>query len=95
MTMEKTFTKKDIIKAHDYSSNNKESLSRSKICGCFYCEEIFNPAKIDCWLRDSAATAFCPNCSVDSIIGDDSGYPITKEFLSQMYIYWFDTPAEE
>jgi acetone carboxylase gamma subunit len=36
-------------------------------------------------------TALCPYCGIDSVIGDKSGFPITKEFLEKMYQHWFGT----
>ena len=40
------------------------------------------------WHPDGA-TALCPKCGIDSVIGDNSGYPITTEFLQQMRKRWF------
>ena len=83
------FTYRDILDAHNFSLNNKESLKKDSLCGCFYCLSIFNPSEITCWLRENALTAFCPYCSVDSIIGESSGCPITEDFLIAMSDYWF------
>ena len=33
--------------------------------------------------------AICPYCGMDSVIGESSGYPITKEFLQKMQEHWF------
>ena len=79
----------DIIVAHQFSSNHKEELQKDKLCGCFYCLEIFDPAEIKDWIPDSKGTAECPYCGVDSVLGEHSGFPITKEFLSKMKEYWF------
>jgi hypothetical protein len=79
----------DYIDAHAFSANHRESLRKDAICGCFYCMEIFDPRLITEWVEDIAGTAICPFCGVDSIIGKNSGYPITKEFLLQMHKYWF------
>ncbi len=38
---------------------------------------------------NTSGTAICPYCRVDSIIGESSKYPITKEFLKMMKEYWF------
>ncbi len=90
-----TFSSADVIKAHDYSTNNKPALEKDKICGCFSCLEIFNPKQIEEYLIndevdcDRLGTAICPYCSIDSIIPESSGYPITKEFLSAMQRKWF------
>ncbi len=81
--------KHDIIKAHEFCTNNKEALKNDKKCGCFYCLEIFEPSRIKKWIKDNAGTAVCPHCGVDSVIGESSGYPITKEFLEKMKEYWF------
>jgi hypothetical protein len=36
------------------------------------------------------ATAMCPFCYVDSVIGSKSGYPIDDPgFLEEMYLHWF------
>lgn len=83
-----TFPKKvlegqeDYIQAHKYSDHHREKLEKDKQCGCFYCLSIFSPKEIDEWI-DAEKTALCPYCSIDSVIGESSGYPITKEFLKK------------
>lgn len=75
--------------AHRFCSGNKESLKKDNLCGCFYCLEIFHPSEIEEWIDSNENTALCPHCEIDSIIGQNSGFPITKEFLSKMNKYWF------
>jgi len=75
--------------AHKKSIYHRESLRKSKECGCFYCLDIFNYGSIKFW-TDNDNTALCPTCDIDSVLGDDSGYPITKEFLGAMKTVWFD-----
>ncbi len=78
---------------HSHSANHRKEIECSKQCGCFYCLEVYSPGKIDEWVdedeNDLGTTALCPQCGIDSVIGDASGYPITKEFLKDMYRYWF------
>lgn len=45
--------------------------------------------EFDEWIVDDQFTAFCPYCGIDSVIGESSGYPITKEFLKKMKEHWF------
>lgn len=80
--------------AHKFCSNNREALSHDKICGCFYCRKIFSPSEITDWIPDKSGTARCPHCGVDSVLGESSGYPITKEFLAEMYTAWFGIKNE-
>jgi hypothetical protein len=40
------------------------------------------------WTDDSQ-TALCPTCGIDSVIGDESGFPITDHFLEAMEARWF------
>ena len=42
----------DIIVAHQFSSNHKEELQKDKLCGCFYCLEVFDPVEIKDWILD-------------------------------------------
>ena len=78
-----------IIKAHKFCINNKEDLKKDRKCGCFYCLKIFAPTEIKDWIHDATGTARCPYCGIDSVIGENSGFPITTEFLSKMKEYWF------
>ena len=89
-TMSHPNVKQSILNAHKYSSNHKTTLIKDKVCGCFYCLKIFSPTEITKWIQDSIDnTAICPYCGIDSIIGENSGYPITTEFLQAMKNHWF------
>jgi hypothetical protein len=61
---------------------------------------VFSPEKIADWVDfpesaardnelDLGTTALCPYCGIDSVIGDTSGFLITREFLKQMNQHWF------
>lgn len=77
-------------KAHQASFKNKESILRSKKCGCFSCQKIF-PASEACFMKeaDGQETAWCPYCDIDAVLGDASGFPITEKFLEEMNKCWF------
>lgn len=86
------FTPEQIQHAEDHrvSIFNRDSVMNSTRLGCFYCGEIFTPGdqgESD-WC-DHGETALCPFCGVDSVIGDESGLPITKEFLEAAHNAWF------
>lgn len=84
--------KPDYIAAHSHSFMNRKEIIQSKKCGCFYCLQIFSHDVISEWIDDDSnePTALCPYCLIDSVIGEKSEYPITKEFLQKMHDYWFD-----
>ncbi|MFN4151966.1 MAG: hypothetical protein ACK4IX_13580, partial [Candidatus Sericytochromatia bacterium] len=83
----------DLKKAHKHSSNHRSEIINSNIVGCFYCLKIFPSSEIDDWIdqdkNNIGQCATCPYCSIDSLIGDKSNYPINKYFLSRMNKYWF------
>ncbi len=91
--------------AHKFCTNHSDKLKKDSSCGCFHCLAIFSPDKIERWMRDKKKvgkgsiemwrcdeqlTAFCPYCGVDSVIGESSGFPISKSFLRRMKRYWFN-----
>ena len=78
--------------AHKRSSNHREEILGSDLCGCFYCRETFAPSEIEDWVDEIGgvgATALCPRCAIDSVIGSRSGFALTPEFLREMHDYWF------
>lgn len=86
--------KYDLDLAHAFSNGHKPELEKDHVCGCFYCLAIFDPAEITEWIIedndcDRRGTAICPYCEIDSVIGESSGFPITKEFLQAMNRKWF------
>jgi hypothetical protein len=85
-------TNPDYIEAHKYSARSRNEIKQSNLCGCFHCLAIFSATEISEWWDDKDGipqTPVCPRCGIDSVIGDKSGYPITKEFLAKMNKYWF------
>jgi hypothetical protein len=78
----------DVIAAHKRSSCHRSELLASTSCGCFYCLAIFLPSAICDW-TDEGETALCPECGIDSVIGDASGYAVDKEMLGRMKKHWF------
>lgn len=80
------------VRAHVHAANHRAEVLASEICGCFSCQSIFSPDRVEAWFRgpdDDRATACCPECGADSVIGSHCGYPITNEFLERMRRHWF------
>lgn len=76
--------------ARKHSINNRSEVLASDRCGCFHCGEQFAPRAITAWFREkNEATAFCPHCDIDAVIGDASGYPIDEDFLCAMRLRWY------
>ena len=91
----------DHVDAHKFSSRHRHQIESSTECSCFYCLRIFSPQDITQWWEESkksglgqSATAVCPHCGIDVVIGSASGYPITQAFLEKMQGHWFSYSAE-
>lgn len=89
-----------ILKAHEHCMRNREAVEKSSLVGCFYCERLFQSADIAEFCLDVAngsleeITGVCPYCSIDSLIGDASGFPVSDPiFLKQMKEHWFGSDA--
>ena len=77
---------------------HRTQVLASEICGCFYCQTTFPPTEIVDWVDERTAaegvpsrdaTALCPRCGIDSVLGSSSGVPITADLLGRMNAYWF------
>ena len=87
--------------AHRHSIRHRAEIEASDVCGCFGCLAVFPPTAILDWTdypegapegreNELGVTALCPNCGIDSVIGSASGYPVTREFLDEMEVRWFN-----
>ena len=80
----------DFRAAHRHATSNKDAIAISELCGCFYCCLSY-PAKSVTRFLAVENTALCPECTIDSVIGDASGLPIAdRAFLLAMHEFWFE-----
>lgn len=88
--MTRVISEADLRSMHRHSSNHRDEVFASALCGCFHCLETFAPSTIEDWC-DDGQTALCPRCGIDSILGDRSSDAATdKAFLKQMHEFWFE-----
>jgi hypothetical protein len=95
-----------LAEAHDHSFINREEISKSALCGCYYCRKTFPTEAIRYWYDnpkhspDAGAevlgmTAACPFCAYDTVLGDQCGYELSEAFLKDMYEFWFGDNGRE
>lgn len=77
----------NLVEIHKKSSLNRKEIETSKLCGCYYCLDIFFSREILEWC-DKGETALCPKCGIDSVIGD-TDVIITEQLLKKMKKHWF------
>ena len=78
-----------VVDAHAHSSRHRAEIEVSANCGCFYCLRIYPNERIKKWI-DNESTALCPDCGIDSVLGDASGFDISIPFLRKMHRAWFE-----
>lgn len=98
--MESRFSRTLLDAAHSHCIRNLREIEDSALCGCFHCETTFPPGAVEDWYdedkeettreRRAAATALCPRCGIDAVIGDASGFAIADpRFLNALKEHWF------
>jgi hypothetical protein len=73
--------------AHLHCFANREEIFSSKLCSCFGCMSPFTPTEIWEW-HDDGLTAFCPECQMDTVIGDSTALILDLTFLTTMNELW-------
>jgi len=86
-------------RAHAHASGHRAELERGRSCGCFHCCSIFPASQILEWIDDDdvdeqGQTALCPHCGIDAVIGDQSGFLLSRDFLEEMRARWFEGSSE-
>jgi hypothetical protein len=92
--IERQYDPFDIEAAHKHSIRHREEVLASKLCCCFHCLAGFPPSEIKEWTDQQwhtlGATALCPQCGKDAVLGDASGLQFTDAFIIAMNQHWFD-----
>ncbi len=94
-TMNTRYTDAYLKAAHKATFHNEHKITRSSLCTCFYCGHCFDPREepdLQWWDEQSTEgmTLVCPECGIDCVIGDASGYPVTDEaFITACSDDWF------
>ena len=65
-----------------HTRQNRAEISRSKMCGCLYCEQLYRPAEIVGWAGE---TAVCPRCGQKMVVGSGAGMVLTPELLHRSH----------
>lgn len=76
------------LQVHRLAFHNRDAVARSEKCGCYFCGHIFPPSEIKTY-TDAGATAMCPRCAVDAVLGTDQGVPVTEDFMKAANKYCF------
>lgn len=91
-----------LTRAHEACSHNRQQVEESLWCGCFQCVSWFRPESIKEWI-DHGETAKCPNCGIDAVLSDQSGFLWMDDerdltyglnFLTRMRKRWFGRPSD-
>ncbi len=89
---ETALAKKDpkLVEIHKHASNNDIEILRSVNCSCFFCRQTYSARKVNDWITDDrGVTAICPECGMDAVIGDASGYALDREALKEMNLAYY------
>lgn len=73
-------------RARDDALGNWDAIQKANICGCFECCGIIPPSQITEY-EEYEDAAVCPLCGATTIISDNQGYEITKEYLKKVNLY--------
>jgi hypothetical protein len=65
-----------------HTRQNRAEISRSEVCGCLYCEQIYRPGEIAGWAGE---TAVCPRCGQMAVVGSGAGMVLTRELLHRSH----------
>ena len=73
-----------VKEAHMHTIHNREEVEGSLFCYCICCQTLFKPEEIDDY-ADGGATAVCPYCDCDAVLGDACGIKLTDELLERLH----------
>ncbi len=87
-----TLSEEQLQQLNQAAARHRSLINASSTCGCFRCLSVFGPAEIRKWIQHDA-TALCPRCDADAVIGDASCPGLNRKFLEVMHRRWFEKKA--
>ena len=70
--------------------NNEIEILHSKTCSCIFCRQQYDARKVNDWVNDeNGMSAICPECGMDTVIGDSGGEPLDKETLKALNLAFY------
>lgn len=78
---------KELWALHGGTFRNEAQVASSRRCGCFHCLAVFPPEAVVEWCDcdgQGGRTARCPECGIDSVIGDACGHEVDAFFLTAL-----------
>lgn len=74
----------------EHSTNNDLEILQSHKCSCLFCRHTVDAREVQDWVSDEhGVSAICPECGMDTLIGDASGMSFTKEELREINMTYF------
>ena len=85
------YTKEQYPDIYKHTKNNELDILRSKNCSCLFCRQTFNARKVSEWTsgKNNQMSAICPECGMDTLVGDASGYVFGIEDLKEINHEYF------
>ena len=84
------YSKSDFPLIYSHTVNNEMDILHSKQCSCLFCRQTYDARKINDWANDkNGVTALCPECGMDAVVGDASGFVLDHETLKALNLAYF------
>lgn len=73
-----------------HTTNNDIEILNSEKCSCLFCRHTYDARKIQDWINDEqGVTAICPECGMDSVVGDASGFVFDHDSLREINLAFY------
>ena len=73
-----------------HTVGNDLEILHSEKCSCIFCRHTINARDVQDWISDDrGVTAICPECGMDALVGDASGYHFDHETLKDLNLAFF------
>lgn len=90
----KSYDDDALLEAHRHTVQNRKEIEASQFCYCICCQTFFKPSEIVDY-TDGGATAICPYCDCDAVLGEACGIKLTDELLENLHIKYFNYDENE
>lgn len=84
------YSKEQFPEIYKHTKNNEIDILNSKKCSCLFCRQTYDARRVSDWSNENnKISAVCPECGMNAVVGDASGFSLDHDTLKQLNLTYF------
>ncbi len=84
------YSKEQFPEIFKHTKDNEIDILNSKKCSCLFCRQTYDARRVSDWsTENNKISAVCPECGMNAVVGDHSGFILDHDTLKALNLTYF------